>query len=260
MPVASAVFALLFILYTAYRVFSNRTGATLIHVLLALATIGALTFTAADADLNLLVSVGVMLGGVLLFVVESRRANPDLNHSQGILVIGFSVLLLVSVLLGPAIEGAVSQFTLDGVATAQDTSGDNLPVPAATAIPSVQNADETTSESLVLATNTPAAVRVTVENPLPTRYVFSTPVPTATVENVVVCQGVVQNNLNLRANPSADAELLLTIPAGTSLPLYAQNADASWLYVGYDGLNGWVSADYIIRNADCGNLPEQSAP
>jgi hypothetical protein len=259
MPVMSAIFALLFIVYTAYRVLSQRTGATLLHILLALATILALTFYADDTNLNLLVGVGVMLGGVLLFVVESRRANPDLNHSQGILVIGVSVLLLISVLVGPAIEGAVSQFTLDGVATAQDTSGDNPPALAATSIPVQQASDEAASEPITLATNTPAAVRVTVDNPLPTRYVFSTPAPTVTVENVVLCQGVVQNNLNLRANPSADAQLLLTIPAGSNVPLYAQNADASWLYTGYDGSEGWVSAEYVIQNADCDNLPERPA-
>ncbi len=259
MPVMAGVFALLFVLYTLYRVLNNRTGATLLHILLAFLAILGLALNPGTGNMGLFIGVGVILIGVVLFIIETRRANPDLNRSQGILTIGVSVLLFITVLVGPLIEERVSQFTLDGVATAQELN-DSSPTPGiVTSTPATQPTRDTVS----LVTNTPEAISITVENPLPTRYVYTTPVVTATTVDTVVettqCEGIVQNNLNLRANPSINGQLILTIPSGATVSVYAQKADESWLYTGYEGNTGWVSTEYVFLNAGCENLPLREA-
>lgn len=260
MPVMAGVFALLFVLYTLYRVLNSRTGATLLHILLAFASILTLALNAGAGNMGIIIGIGVILAGVVLFIIETRRANPELNRSQGILTIGVSILLLATVLIGPVIEERVSQLTLDGVATAQEAN-DGSPTPGVvTATPATQP----TADALSLVTNTPEAIRITVENPLPTRYVYTTPIVTATTEVDEVsadaeCEGVVQNNLNLRANPSVNGQLILTIPSGETVPVYARKADASWLYTAYEGNTGWVSTEYVALNAGCEYLPLREA-
>lgn len=254
------VFALFFILYSAYRVLRQRTGTTWLHMLLAF---GAIAFFATRVDgqitMMLIVGAALTLAGVVLLAIEQRRAKSDLNQSQGILTIGVSILLIVSALAGPTLSTALTQLTQEAVATAQEPA-------ESTSAPVLPTGTNVTAQNVaMLVTNTPAPTataepaQVTLVNPLPTRYIYTTPVPTTTVVHTALCQGVVQNNLNMRANPSAESELLLTIPHSTELPVYGRNVDTSWLYVGYDSRLGWVSAAYVIQNADCGNLPIQES-
>lgn len=251
----AGLFALCFILYTTYRVLNRRTGTTWIHMLLAFGAIAS--FANAPTMLMLIIGGAVALTGFILLPIEQRRAQPDFNQSQGIFTIGFSVLLLISALAGPTIASTLTQLTQEAVATAQESNEANTVAMQPTEMP-VQNA-------VVLVTNTPVptltpeAVAVSLSNPLPTRYVFTTPVPTATVVNTARCEGITENNLNLRAEPAADAELLLTIPHSMDVPVYGRNEESSWLYTDYDGVSGWVSADYVILSADCGDLPIQAS-
>ena len=52
--------------------------------------------------------------------------------------------------------------------------------------------------------------------------------------------------LHLRRNPSADAESLALIPAGTSLPLSGVTENAEWLKASYDDKEGWIFARYVL--------------
>jgi len=65
------------------------------------------------------------------------------------------------------------------------------------------------------------------------------------------CVGIVQNNLNLRAEPGTDAELLVTIPSGTAINLNGTSADGGWLHTTYGQMTGWVSADYVLPGESC---------
>ena len=49
-------------------------------------------------------------------------------------------------------------------------------------------------------------------------------------------------NLNLRRNPDATAEVLARIPSGTQLIVTQRTADAQWLNVTYEGVDGWIAA------------------
>ena len=249
------LFALFFILYTAYRVLSRRSGTTWLHLLLAFGAIASFSLNSSSLPL-LIVGASVAEAGVILLLIEQRRAKPGFNQSQGVLTIGVSALLLLSAVAGPTITNTLTRLTSEAVATAQEPTEPTV---------AVQPTDVVAQSVAVLVTNTPAptftpeAAQVTLADPLPTRYVYATAMPTATVSYTSLCQGVVQNNLNLRAQPSADAELVTTIPHSTRVPLLGRNADTSWLYVAYENQAGWVSATYIIPNADCGDLPVQDS-
>ena len=49
-------------------------------------------------------------------------------------------------------------------------------------------------------------------------------------------------NLNLRRNPDVIAEVLAQVPSGTQLIVSERTADAQWLRVTYEGVDGWVAA------------------
>lgn len=250
-----SLFALFFILYTAYRVLRGRAGTTWLHMLLAFGAIAAFSLGTNGLP-QLVIGAAVALVGVILLLLEQRRAKPGFNQSQGVLTIGVSALLLLSAVAGPTIASTLTRLTQEAVATAQESTATSV---------AVQPTDAPVQQAAVIVTNTPvptltpAPAQVTLVDPLPTRYIYSTAVPTPTIVNESKCEGVTQNNLNLRSEPSAEGELVLTIPHSNDIPVYARNEDATWLYVTYSGDLGWVSADYVILNADCGDLPIQES-
>lgn len=67
------------------------------------------------------------------------------------------------------------------------------------------------------------------------------------------CLLIVNYNLNLRAEPSPDAERLTTIPFGTTLES-SGSSDSNWWHVTYDGIEGWVSGDYLTPASTCAAL------
>ncbi len=66
-----------------------------------------------------------------------------------------------------------------------------------------------------------------------------------TTGNNVTMQGTITASpgLNLRADPSATAKILTTIPEGTTINLAAQQD--GWYQTSYQGQTGWVAADYV---------------
>ncbi|MBK8033055.1 MAG: SH3 domain-containing protein [Chloroflexi bacterium] len=80
----------------------------------------------------------------------------------------------------------------------------------------------------------------------PTLVVTATPLVQATAVPTTgpSCALLTIYNLNLRAEPSADAALLTTIPFSTTLTAYEVNTDG-WWRVDYAGQTGWVSGEYV---------------
>jgi hypothetical protein len=52
-------------------------------------------------------------------------------------------------------------------------------------------------------------------------------------------------NLQLRRDPSASAESLGLIPAGTQLEVLGRNGNGGWLLVQYNGIEGWINASFV---------------
>jgi len=69
------------------------------------------------------------------------------------------------------------------------------------------------------------------------------PLKNAFVAEVKLDQGA---NLQLRRNPSVDAESLQLIPSGTQVVVTGRTEEADWLRVTFEGDEGWVSARYLF--------------
>nr|MBN1228513.1 SH3 domain-containing protein [Anaerolineae bacterium] len=62
-------------------------------------------------------------------------------------------------------------------------------------------------------------------------------------------------NLRLREGPTTGSTVLGIVPYDTLLPVQGKNAAASWLYVNYDGLLGWVAGWYTTLNGSLDAVP-----
>ncbi len=127
------------------------------------------------------------------------------------------------------------------------TGEQSLTAPATTAFPTITQ-PPTARPS---ATRTPRPTATAT----PTRDLFSTRTPSPTPTLSSPCLLLPVYNVNLRATPSLDAELLVTIPFETALNAYGQNADGSWWFVEYEGSAGWVKAEFVNATPSCSELP-----
>lgn len=95
------------------------------------------------------------------------------------------------------------------------------------------------------------------ETPTPTRqgFVTRTPSPSPTLPDP--CLATVDFNLNMRAEPSTDADVITVIPFGTAVSVFAASEDRTWWLVSYEGETGWVDGEFITRTASCDALPSR---
>lgn len=73
-------------------------------------------------------------------------------------------------------------------------------------------------------------------------------IPAGLAENVLPGSGIVTNcteNVNLRAEPSAESKLLGTVPLGTELSVLGLSDDGAWYRVSRDDLEGWINGYYV---------------
>ncbi len=260
--------AVLLIGYAGARVLTRRTGMTVLHILLALLAIG-LIFAALirnhlaasgqpGADRLALTMAGLlMLAGIVVALLERRRqVNP--NQASGLVVTGAGILLGVLILAAPATVTRMVTVQTPGFSTestGQIPSGSDAEYPMVMLVTNTPRSESMPSA----ASEQQGEQRSFVLTPLPTRYVPATPTTTPTPNLATGCLGTVQDNLNLRTGPGTGYERLTTIPHNTRLDIYAQNADASWLWIGYDETNGWVSAEYVALAAECDELPQRDS-
>ena len=272
LPLIGGVFALLFILYSISRAFQQRTGTTLFSLLLAALTIAPLsayvlgTDPTAGLPIRVILVVGMLLvAGVVMLWVERRRAKPSLNASQGVMTLGVSGLLLASIFIDPMIVDTLAKSATAKGEASQPNSAALTAVSSSTPTENFASPTNATisQNAATMMTNTPQPTITPLStralpDPLPTRFIYTTLVPTATSAQVEICEAVVQHNLNLRVDASAQSELLATIPFSTVIPVFGRNNDNLWLYVRYNNQFGWVSAQYLLPKADCKNLPIQA--
>jgi hypothetical protein len=117
----------------------------------------------------------------------------------------------------------------------------------------------------VLVTNTSAPTPTMTRTPRPTltptntRQPFGRPTatPTATLA-ATGCDARVTANLRLRAEPSTNAQTLLTIPFDVRIAIFARVSDSAWWLVEYDGVTGWVSSEFLELGAACADVPAAS--
>lgn len=116
-------------------------------------------------------------------------------------------------------------------------------------------------------TITPTATPTQTRTPFPTpsvtptreRFVTSTPTLTATLPNPCIAR--TDFNVNMRDYPSLeDTEVLQSIPFDTVITIYAPNDDKTWWFGEYEGVAGWLSAEFISLTSACDDLPPRRVP
>jgi hypothetical protein len=248
--IAGSASAILFVLYSGSRILSRRSGTTVLHILFAFSTLSLIfmglvrAHLASDTpNLNriaLAVAGALFVIGTLATLLEGRNRV----RVSGLVLSGTGVLLGLLILVTPLV---VSQITTVREQRSSTVAATLQPVVWSAAITEHPAAPDTANSPPQNASNPPRNFSLT---PLPTRYTPITP-------TVTVCIGTVQNNLNLRTGAGVHYELLTTIPYITRVEIYARNADGSWLVVGYGEQEGWVSAQYIVLDVGCDELPER---
>jgi uncharacterized protein YraI len=84
-----------------------------------------------------------------------------------------------------------------------------------------------------------------------------------TLRAQAVVQVTTTADVNLRAEPRANAEILTVIPAGTALPAIGRNQQTTWIQVTFTDKTGWVSASFLAASGNLRTLPVtvgQTAP
>ncbi len=106
-------------------------------------------------------------------------------------------------------------------------------------------------------TSTPSATRP--PRPSPTRTPTAAATATAT-ETVVVAQVVAALEVNVRAGPGTNYDIVTTLPSDVPLPIVGRNEAASWWQIeGPEGNRGWV-ADSVVTASNTTEITIAEAP
>ena len=129
------------------------------------------------------------------------------------------------------------------------------------ALPDMQAAANSASAESEPASPTPAPTSTPTE--IAPVVVIQTEEPTAipatatATPEPATCPLVVNFNLNLRAQPDSNGDLITTIPFGSVVRTTGQN-DAGWWQVSYGRQSGWVSGEFATPGTGCDALPVSS--
>ncbi len=253
----------------------GRTGSVL--ALLALGgPLFALVYSAGSAAPFVIANavIALLLGGVI-FAVEFRATPRNLRYSMGLtgMLIGgmlLSFLLVTSIVANPAstnTENATvavrGNLVLTANGQANTGNGSSSPVgnTADTAHESVSElnlSEEPTpiSENTSVIEQPPRRETMPMPSPTPTRPPLQYEVPTYAQELGLepVCDVSTETNLNIRSGPGVNHDVLTSVIASTRLNVMGTNDGRDWLEVRYQGLKGWVSADFVLGLSACINL------
>lgn len=69
-----------------------------------------------------------------------------------------------------------------------------------------------------------------------------------------------QYDMNIRANPSLNGEIIGALPAGEQATCVAKTENNEWIKVFYNSIEGWISAEIVDITLDIGLLPVFSTP
>jgi hypothetical protein len=259
-------FALLYVLTAAIRTIrhTERIGFldTLLAFLVTLVLLAALMVNAQSETPLPGVQTGVLAIGLVLLclsgvIAVGERGRPQrLRQSRGVLGIGTSLLVIISTFTVPLVHSNFEQAAQAGVTTPTSAGGGQQSSPQASDTNTPTRASTTASPTLAPSV-TPSLVPTSTGTPTPAptaTRVPATPTPTPTL---VDCQLVTDYNVNLRAAPDSDADVLLTIPFNTSVSAFARSEDSTWWQVSYEGQTGWLSDDFVTGESSCLNLPVQ---
>jgi hypothetical protein len=251
MLLGGVLFAALFLLNNVFRLARGSDRVGFFGTLLAFLAAVMLVLAAAQARLEnvemvqtivLTAAAVVAVVSAVLLVLERRRATAW-QRSRGLLGLGLGVLVALSTLLIPTVGDTV--LTALAPTTTPTPEADSAAVTPTriTSAPTLTASPTASRTPTVTRTPSPTASPTETRGPRPTR----TPTVTPTLAEPF--------NLNMRAEPLPEAEVLLTIPFDTTVPLFARSADSAWWLARYEDQLGWLAAEFINLTSSCDTLP-----
>ncbi len=81
------------------------------------------------------------------------------------------------------------------------------------------------------------------------------PTPIPTEPSGVTLTAVTQVNLRIRSIPNQTGAVLDLLPPATPVPAIGRNNVSDWVLVSFNGIQGWVSGDFITLDGDLSSLP-----
>jgi hypothetical protein len=105
------------------------------------------------------------------------------------------------------------------------------------------------------ATPTPSRTPRPTATPTNTRVLYASPTPTPSPTLPSPCVAMLQYNVNLRAEPALDAQLLMTVSFDTVVSLFGQSEDGEWWFTEVNGQAGWLKGEFLTLTASCELLP-----
>lgn len=258
-----AGFALLFVLNILVQTLRRQPKITfrdtLLAFLSALIPLAGLVATFIEEGTGSLARtalqvIGVVLALLSVFIVLLEMRRPEkLKNSRGIFGIGVGLLLLLASFTVP--------FTFTRVlAPALATATPIRLTEVSRVTLTVQPASTTTAPAVTptfAVTVTPTLTRTLAPSvtPLATRFVFvtRTPEPTATLPNP--CLALTEYNVNLRALPEPNAEIVLTVPFNITVTLLGRTEDSVWWFAQVEQKTGWLKGEFLTLSATCADLP-----
>ncbi len=201
--------------------------------------------------LSILVALAVI--SLVVYVLERRGDEFRQLFSRGLLGLGTSILLGIAFWLIPFIPQQIFPLpTPTPIAQAIR----NTPVSAADANIIPTDAQTSQSTPTQQATIEPTATYTPMPSPSPTRTrrAYVPPTPTVTPEATVVaeeCDGQVTVNLNVRAEPDTDSDIVAIIPEGQYIALYGRSDNGTWWLTEYENEEGWVFGEYLTLDPIC---------
>ncbi len=201
------------------------------------------------------VGVGLLAAGLLVGLIELIRHRERLKGSRGVLAAGAGLLLLGASFLVPL---AAEQLVTAALATP-------TPIQVSALLSAPPTTDGPTATPSLTPTVTLTETPTITRTPRPTatatatRYQFVTRTPQPTQTLPTPCLALTKFNVNLRAAPSLDAELVLTIPFDNTVSLFGRTEDSAWWYGEYEGQAGWISGEFLTLTASCDRLPERES-
>ncbi|GAB4527494.1 MAG: hypothetical protein Kow0063_02850 [Anaerolineae bacterium] len=206
-----------------------------------------LAFSPVAVALLLGSGITQVVGGLLLVSAERGREGFTAERSAGLLNSAIGFFTMVMAVFVPILPGQLfpSPRPVVQATVAVIESPTRTPEPVRS--PTSTAARPVTRTATPTPTATPSAT--------PTREPYRTPTPSATPTVAFHCGAVVNYNLNLRAAPSLDAEVLLVIPYQTVVLVGGQNEAGTWWFVYHEDTWGWVDGQYISLDTDCGTAP-----
>ncbi len=176
--------------------------------------------------------------------IQTLMSEGQVNRLQGALV-----LSNLEFFIRTAINSPVETDRLD------DLSALLMATEAPTLTPT--QAFTATAAPTLTATRTPTLTRTPRPSPsaTATRQRFATPTATMTPTLPNPCLALVDYNLNIRAAPNFDAEVLVVVPFNSTITLFARSEDSTWWLTIYEDQEGWVSGEFIRVSDSCMELP-----